>query len=154
MSLKHTLLDDESDFLNLEIEILPRNENDEISNYIIELLKTHIVLHWREIAKLVREKYTVSVERLQNILRDLVYSERIVELPCRFFTLSHVIERESLQDIISIVEMKVQRLNLSRCSPPLASSKYPIRFRISRSNGKEHRLMLMANPNFLSSETI
>ncbi len=154
MALKQTFLDDDPDLLDLEIEILPRNENDEISSYIIEILEHHIVLHWREIAKLVREKYTVSIERLQNILRDLVYSERIVELPCRFFTLSHVIERESLQNIVSLVEMKVQNLNLSRCSPPLASSKYPIRFRISRSGDKEHKLTLMPSPRILGSETL
>ncbi len=153
MALKQTFLDDDPDLLDLEIEILPRNENDEISDYIVEILEHNVVLHWREIAKLVREKYTVSIERLQNILRDLVYSERIVELPCRFFTLSHVIERESLQNIVSLVEMKVQHLNLSRCSPPLASSKYPIRFRISRSGDKEHKLTLMPSPRILESET-
>ncbi len=124
--------------IDLEVELLPRDENDVISNYILELLETHKVLHWREIMRLVRERYTVSIERLQNILRNLVHEERVIELPCRFFTLSHILNGGIRKtDLIRIIEEKIRDLNLSRCSPPLASSKHPFRFRISRSSSKD-----------------
>jgi len=136
-------LPDYDDLDDIEVELYTRDENDEIAKYIIELLQNHQVLHWRELMKLVRDRYTVSVERLQNILRDLVYDGRVVELPCRFFTLHEIWQRLDVLTIVNMIEKKVQILGLSRCSPPLASAKHPIKLRISRSSNKENKLTIL-----------
>ncbi len=132
------LLDD----MDIEVELRTRDENPQIASYIVELLQEHKVLHWRELMQLVRRRYTVSVERLQTIVRDLVYSNRIVELPCRFFTLLEIWGNADLTSLIGVIEKKVQKLGLSRCSPPLASAKHPIKIRISRTN-KENKLTIL-----------
>jgi len=130
------------DDFDIEIEIHTRDENPQIASYIVELLREHRVLHWRELMQLVRNRFTVSVERLQNIVRDLVYTNKIVELPCRFFTLTEYWSDIDLVSIINLIEHKVKKLGLSRCSPPLASAKYPIRIRISRGN-KDNKLTIL-----------
>ncbi len=135
------LLDLLDDF-DIEVELRTRDENPQIASYIIELLREHRVLHWRELMQLVRKRYTVSVERLQTIIRDLVYSNRIVELPCRFFTLLEIWSSVDLTVLIDMIEKKVQKLGLSRCSPPLASAKHPIKIRISRTN-KDNKLTIL-----------
>ncbi len=139
MALRH---DSELD-PDVEVELLTRNENDEISAYILSLLKESVALHWREISKFVRAKYTVSIERLQNIIRELVHSDQIVELPCRFFMLQEIFTTIPLEELIRIIEEKIKTLNLSRCSPPLASAKHPFKFRISRTSKNGLSLIIL-----------
>ncbi len=141
MALKHELeLDEILD--DVEVELHTRDDNDAIAEYIVELLEQHLVLHWREISKLVRSKYTVSHERLQNIIRELVYSKRIVELACRFFTVPTALAT-NLNKLIELIERKVDALNLHRCSPPLASAQTPLRIRITRSQNNGNRVYVM-----------
>ena len=150
MTLKRSA-DDPLDLLDdadIEIELYTRDENPQIASYIVELLHEHRALHWRELMQLVRGRFTVSVERLQNIVRELVYSNRLVELPCRFFTLAEYWSDADLVSLINTIERKVKKLGLSRCSPPLASAKYPIRIRISRGN-KDNKLTILHVSNDL-----
>ena len=136
MALERVLPDGDPDPMDVEVEVLPPNRDEEIASYIIELLEYHTVLHWREIVKLIHEKYMISPEHLSKILRDLVYSGHIAELPCRFFVLSHVLGREPIQKLATLIEKKVQQLNLLRCSQPLATPQHPLRFKICRRTGQ------------------
>jgi len=132
LALERVLPDDDPDPMDVEVVVLPPNRDEEIASYITELLEHFTVLHWREIVKLVREKYMISSDHLGRILRNLVYSKHVAELPCRFFVLSYVVEHKPIRDIVTLIEKKIRELNLLKCNQPLATPKHPIRFKICR----------------------
>ncbi|RLG85390.1 MAG: hypothetical protein DRO39_05715 [Thermoprotei archaeon] len=143
---------DLADGLDIEIEIEPRNEDDEIAYFIVSTLKNIKIAHWRELITMVKNRFTVSIERLQKIVRNLVLNEYIIELPCRFFIHPTVYESTTISTLIELIEVKVQNLGLTRCSPALASTRYPFKFRITRHKAKDNsmriRVVTISSPEF------
>ena len=138
------------DGLELEVEVAPRNEDEEIAFFIVSSLRSHKVVHWRELISLVKSRFTVSIERLQKIVRNLVLNDLIIELPCRFFIHPEVYESTDVRTIIKLIEVKVQNLGLTRCSPALASARYPFKFRITRHRARDSsthiRVVTLSSP--------
>lgn len=141
---------DLADGLDIEIEIAPRNEDDEIAYFIVSSLKNIKLVHWRELITMVKNRFTVSIERLQKIVRNLVLNDYLIELPCRFFIHPTVYESTSISTLVELIEVKVQSLGLTRCSPALASTRYPFKFRITRHKSGDNttrvRVVTISNP--------